>query len=82
MINPPDVGTSDAIHRFRYDNSWNDQVSSFRVSRGCTLTLWEDVGQGGHHFRSNRSYTYLGSNWNDKASEAYCECDEPGLPNF
>lgn len=80
MINPPDVGTSDGIHRFRYNNSWNDQVSSFKVEPGCTLTLWEHVNKGGAHFRSSKSYRYVGSGWNDKASEAVCEC--AGLPNY
>jgi syncollin len=80
MINQPDVGISDGIHRFIYEPSWNDKVSSFKVGPGCTLTLWENVDHGGHHFRSNRSYKYVGDRWNDKASEAICECT--GLPNF
>ena len=74
MINPPDVGVSDGIHRFIYDRSWNDQVSSFKVAPGCTITLWEHVDRGGPHFRSNRSYSYVGSAWNDRASEAECDC--------
>ena len=80
MISVPDVGTSDGIHRFIYQPSWNDNVSSFKVEPGCTLTLWEHVDHGGHYFRSNKSYTYVGDRWNDKASEAVCEC--AGLPNF
>jgi syncollin len=80
MVNSPEYGTSDGIHRFIYQPSWNDQVSSFKVTRGCTLTLWENVNLGGHYFRSNKSYTYVGSRWNDKASEAICEC--AGLPNY
>ena len=74
MINPPSIGTSDGIHRFLYNRSWNDHVSSFKVDKGCTLTLWENVNQGGHHFRSNRSYSYLGGAWSDKTSEASCDC--------
>nr|WP_245269802.1 hypothetical protein [Ensifer sp. WSM1721] len=58
-----------------YEASWNDHVSSFRVTRGCTLTLWEHINESGARFRSNRSYTYVGSRWNDKASEALCTCD-------
>ena len=80
MVGQPDVGVSDGIHRFLYDPSWNDQVSSFKVTDGCTLTLWEHVDLGGASFRSNRSYSYVGDGWNDKASEAICECR--GLPNF
>lgn len=57
-----------------YSPSWNDQVSSFKVTPGCTLTLWQHVNEGGSHFRSSRSYTYVGSAWNDEASEALCMC--------
>lgn len=82
MINDPDpsVGTSTAIYRIRYDASWNDVVSSFRVDAGCTLSLWEHVNKGGARFRSSRSYNYVGSRWNDQASEALCHCQ--GLPNW
>ncbi|RQP24460.1 peptidase inhibitor family I36 protein [Piscinibacter terrae] len=80
MVSAPDYGTSDGIHRFLYEPSWNDKVSSFKVDPGCTLTLWEHVNHGGHHFRSGKSYKYVGDGWNDKASEAVCEC--AGLPNW
>lgn len=80
MIDSPDLGTSDGIHNFMYDASWNDNVSSFKVGPTCTLTLWEHVGRGGHHFRANKSFKYVGDSWNDKASEATCEC--AGLPNL
>lgn len=76
----PDIGVSDGIHNFIYEPSWNDKLSSFRVQGGCTLTLWEHVNHGGHHFTSNRDYAYVGDGWNDKASQADCSC--PGLPNF
>jgi len=82
MIRNPDpgIGKSDGIHRFRYEPSWNDKLSSFQVEGGCTLTLWENVNEGGHHFTSNKNYSYVGDAWNDKASQADCSC--PGLPNF
>lgn len=80
MVREPDVGTSDGIHRFLYEPSWNDKVSSFKVEGGCTLTLWEHVNRGGHHFTANRSYTFVGDGWNDKASQADCTC--PGGPNL
>jgi syncollin len=54
--------------------SWNDQVSSFRVTNGCTLTLWQHIDKRGARFRSDRSYKYVGSSWNDEASEASCSC--------
>jgi syncollin len=58
-----------------YEPSWNDQVSSFRVRNGCTLTLWQHVNRGGARFRSSDSYTYVGGGWNDQASEARCTCN-------
>ena len=63
--------------RIHYHPSWNDQISSFRVTNGCTITLWEHAsgcGGGGHTFRSNRSYTYIGDAWNDKTSYVECSC--------
>jgi len=57
-----------------YEPSLNDAVSSFRATGGCTLTLWEDIDQGGAYFRSSRSYSYVGDDWNDEASEALCVC--------
>ena len=80
MVGAPDVGTSDGIHRFIYQPSWNDKVSSFKVDPGCTLTLWEHINYGGHHFRATKSDSFVGDAWNDKASEAACECT--GLPNY
>jgi hypothetical protein len=60
-----------------YRPDWNDQISSFKVFGGCTITLWEHVGRtggAGHHFRSNRSYSYVGGAWNDKTSWVDCNC--------
>ncbi|MFD2250746.1 peptidase inhibitor family I36 protein [Pseudochelatococcus lubricantis] len=57
-----------------YEPSWNDELSSFRVTNGCTLTLYENFNRKGARFRSNRSYRYVGGAWNDEASEAYCSC--------
>ena len=58
-----------------YEPSWNDAVSSFEVGPGCEIVLWEHVNQGGAHFRTYRSYSYVGDDWNDEASEAVCTCD-------
>jgi hypothetical protein len=57
-----------------YEPSWNDKVSSFKVTAGCTLTLWQHVNESGGRFRSAQSYRYVGSRWNDQASEALCVC--------
>lgn len=60
---------------------WNDQVSSFRVRKGCTITLSEHIDGGripprgyGAHFRSSKSYRYVGDRWNDQASLVECSC--------
>jgi syncollin len=79
MVNGESVGCTTNGHGSGcestiYDPSWNDQVSSFRVSGGCTLSLWQHVNGGGSRFRSNRSYRYVGGRWNDQASEALCMC--------
>jgi hypothetical protein len=57
-----------------FEPSWNDEVSSFTVEPGCTITLWEHVNEGGAFFRTWQSYSYVGSDWNDEASEALCTC--------
>jgi hypothetical protein len=59
-----------------YRPDWNDQVSSFRVSGGCTIVLYQHAGTWGYGatFRSNRSYRYVGDRWNDQASWAECNC--------
>jgi hypothetical protein len=60
---------------------WNDQISSFRVRSGCTITLWQHIDGSrlpprgyGAHFRSSRSYRYVGSRWNDQTSLVECRC--------
>lgn len=67
-------GHGDGCESTLYEPSWNDNVSSFRVTPGCRLSLWEDVNEGGARFRSTRSYLYVGDSWNDEASEALCMC--------
>lgn len=57
-----------------YDAWWNDQVSSFRVKGGCTLTLWENFNKGGDKWITRKSYSYVGGKWNDEVSEALCSC--------
>ena len=76
MVNRPALGTSDGVYRYLYEPSWNDRISSFRTAPGCTMTLWEHVNLGGHHLRSNRDRPYVGDGWNDKASDAVCDCAE------
>ena len=64
--------------RMLYNTSWNDQVSSFKVANGCTITLWQHVQGcrgGGAHFRASQSYKYVGGNWNDQTSFVECVCN-------
>lgn len=73
MRDGEDVGSTTGSNVY-HESSWNDEVSSFAVGRGCTLTLWEDFDQGGASFESDGSYLYVGDDWNDEASEAFCTC--------
>ncbi|MDC0667686.1 hypothetical protein [Nannocystis radixulma] len=57
-----------------YEASWNDQLSSYTVEPGCEIWMWEDIDEGGAQWHSDRSYSYVGSDWNDEVSEVYCAC--------
>lgn len=57
-----------------YYAEWNDDMSSFKVTQGCTITLWEDINEGGARWRTSKSYKYVGDEWNDEASEVLCTC--------
>jgi syncollin len=61
-------------YRIRYRPAWNDHVSSFRVTDGCTITLWEHINQEGARWRTYKSYKFVGDNWNDEVSEVFCSC--------
>lgn len=71
-------GSTSTIGRMLYNRTWNDKVSSFTVSKNCTITLWEHVkgcGGGGAQFvRSGKRVSYIGGNWNDKVSFVECYC--------
>jgi hypothetical protein len=63
--------------RVHYQPSWNDKISSFKVTLGCTIRLWvhaQGCGGAGATFTSDRSYKYVGSGWNDKTSFVECHC--------
>ncbi|HKP69992.1 MAG TPA: hypothetical protein VJV05_11960 [Pyrinomonadaceae bacterium] len=57
-----------------YKPWWNDRVSSFRVTSGCTISLWEHINEGGARWRTYKTYKYVGDAWNDEVSEALCTC--------
>lgn len=76
----PGIGTTTNGHGYEvfYNRSWNDQVSSFKVSAGCTLTLWKNHDYKGDRWATSQSYKYVGSRWNDEASTAQCLCRPVG----
>ena len=61
-------------YTIRYRPAWNDVVSSFSVTEGCTITLWEHINEGGARWRTYKSYRYVGDAWNDEVSEVLCTC--------
>lgn len=67
-------GHGGSDYSIRYRPAWNDAVSSFRVTEGCTITLWEHINQGGARWRTYKSYIYVGDAWNDEVSEVLCSC--------
>ena len=64
------------IGQIYYRPDWNDQISSFKVTGGCNLTLWQHASTQGYGptFKSSTSYRYVGDRWNDQASWAFCDC--------
>lgn len=79
MVNGESIGCTTNGHgsgceSVTYNASWNDHVSSFKVTPGCRLTLWEHVNARGIRFDKPGSYKYVGGRFNDKASEALCMC--------
>lgn len=57
-----------------YDSAWNDDISSFKTTGICELTVWEHVNEDGASWRTSKSYRYVGDDWNDVISEALCVC--------
>ncbi|PWK69107.1 peptidase inhibitor family I36 protein [Aminobacter sp. AP02] len=60
---------------FRGGQFWNDRVSSARVARGCTLTVYEHTRMQGDAEEFSRNIRALGD-WNDEISSAECYCDD------
>lgn len=57
-----------------YSRQWNDKVSSVRVQRGCTLTLYEDRDFRGASKQFRGDVAFVGRDWNDRASSSECDC--------
>ncbi|MDC3988703.1 peptidase inhibitor family I36 protein [Polyangium jinanense] len=65
----PDIGSQ-----------WNDRVSSWKVERGCTLTVWHDTNFGGSSTTLREGhYPFMRERWNNSISSYHCMCsDAPG----
>ena len=61
-------------YRILYRPRWNDHVSSFRVTDGCSITLWDHIDEGGARWRTYKCYICVGDGWNDEVSEVLCTC--------
>jgi syncollin len=70
----PNGESETSCEKIKYSPDWNDAVSSFKVDAGCTLTLHQHVNEGGAHFIRSNNVKYVGTAWNDEASEASCSC--------
>ncbi|MCB1885252.1 MAG: hypothetical protein KDG89_14850 [Geminicoccaceae bacterium] len=57
-----------------YDPSGNDLVSSMKVTAECKATLWEHPVESGRVFEATGDVDWIGDDFNDIASEAYCSC--------
>jgi hypothetical protein len=54
--------------------AWNDKISSFACSAGCTATLFEDRDFGGANVTWGGFIEYVGSFWNDRTSSIKIAC--------
>src|SRR5215211_1044496 len=55
------------------DRWWNDQISSFRLRRGCSLYVWQHADAAGRRRVYTTSFKKLGE-WNDQISTVRCGC--------
>jgi len=75
MTRRPELGVSTSHGpRTYYTPSWNDKVSSFKVTTGCTITLYQHINREGSSWEATTSYRYVGKSWNDQTSQVTCYC--------
>ena len=55
------------------DTWWNDQISSFKLRRGCSLYVWQHADAAGNRRVFTTPYKKIGS-WNDQVSTVRCGC--------
>lgn len=60
--------------RILYRPDWNDRISSFRVGRGCTITVYEHIDFRGWKWAAREDMPWVGLPRNDKISDVTCTC--------
>jgi hypothetical protein len=60
-------------------NTWNDEISSMRVSPRCRLRVWDHAGKRGSHLTystggRSREVSWMGMLWDDRVSSLSCTC--------
>ena len=53
---------------------FNDVLSGYKVTSGCTVTFYEHVNYRGRSFSSTGSKSRIYGWWNDKVSSVKCDC--------
>jgi len=54
--------------------SWNNQVTSLKVTKGCKLTAYDDFQFKGQKFTHTRNTGWVGRGQNDRYSSWECHC--------
>jgi hypothetical protein len=55
-------------------DSFNDEISSFRIAPGCEIAAWENSDKGGEATSFLSDTPFVGSRWNDRISAWACRC--------
>lgn len=64
----PDLTNNRDVFQLQGGDTWNDVVSSLKVSSGCTVTLFEHSHYGGSTWTFSGVVPFVGSDANDQAS--------------
>lgn len=59
-----------------FDRKWDNEISSLKVSPGCTLTVWRSDDFKGKNKEFTDSLEYIGNSWNDIISSVKCSCQQ------
>jgi hypothetical protein len=55
--------------------SWNDQISSFSISSGCHVKVWQNKNYSGESRTFSGNVRFVGDLWNDQTSSWMCYCN-------